>query len=404
MLNIKENNSVAYIDKITSIIPIQDADKIELATIEGWTSIIAKDNYKVGDKVAVFIDDAVIPEDLANFLDIKKYLRKGNRVHTIKLKGVYSEVVIISLNKLEEFLTEKNTVSNPNSAYTTDLESYRIKESLEALLEIKKYEPPEDLSTSVENTDKHFLNKSNKYFDKYYKFPLLKNDPKRFTGKDCVEVTRKIHGTNARYGICKKDHLTKWIKFKKLLHISSIRDEYEFVYGSHNVQLGTGISYKFRNNVWANIIRKYDIENKLFKYVKEVLKNKDNLLKFKSIDKFIIYGEIYGKDIQGSYNYGLNEQKIAFFDIQINNDYIPLSITRSVITKMGLDLVPLLYLGKYNKPKIDAFVYNNFIPNTTIPEEGVVIKAADGNRLKTAKIKNPDFLIYAEKHNIPDDH
>lgn len=387
----KNNNSVAYVDKITSIIPINDADNIELATIEGWTSIITKNTFKVGEKVAVFIDNAVIPEDLAIYLNIKKYLKKDNIVHTIKLKGVYSEVIIVPLSKLDEYEQD----SHKSERYFSDITSYKVKESLEKLLNISKYEKP---ILDKNQLFKSLPAKSNKYFDKYYKFPLLKNDIKRFTGKDCVEVTRKIHGTNARYGICRKSKLSKWIKLKKLLHLATIKDEYEFVFGSHNVQLQNS------NNIWGIIKYKYNLENKLFKYVKTIIKNKSDLVRISNLNSFIIYGEIYGKDIQGSFNYGLEDQQIAFFDIQINDNYLPLSTTRSIISLLDLKSVPLLYLGKYNKPKIEAFVYNNFIPNTTIPEEGVVIKACDGNRLKTAKIKNPDFLIYIENNNIPDSH
>jgi hypothetical protein len=44
------------------------------------------------------------------------------------------------------------------------------------------------------------------------------------------------------------------------------------------------------------------------------------------------------------------------------------------------------------------------IEGTKVPHEGVVIKATDGNRHKVAKVINPDYLIYGEKHNVGDSH
>jgi hypothetical protein len=44
------------------------------------------------------------------------------------------------------------------------------------------------------------------------------------------------------------------------------------------------------------------------------------------------------------------------------------------------------------------------IEGTKVPHEGVVIKSVDGDRQKVAKVINPDYLIYGEKHNVGDSH
>jgi hypothetical protein len=51
-------------------------------------------------------------------------------------------------------------------------------------------------------------------------------------------------------------------------------------------------------------------------------------------------------------------------------------------------------------------VFNNFIEGTKIPHEGIVIKqgSLSGERSKVAKVINPDYLIYGEKHNVGDSH
>ena len=40
---------LASIRRIDGLYPIPDRDKIELAQIDGWTVIVKKDEFKVGD-------------------------------------------------------------------------------------------------------------------------------------------------------------------------------------------------------------------------------------------------------------------------------------------------------------------------------------------------------------------
>ena len=49
----ENNNSVCYINKINKIENIEGADKIELITINGWTSVSQKGIHKEGDLVYV---------------------------------------------------------------------------------------------------------------------------------------------------------------------------------------------------------------------------------------------------------------------------------------------------------------------------------------------------------------
>ena len=71
---------------------------------------------------------------------------------------------------------------------------------------------------------------------------------------------------------------------------------------------------------------------------------------------------------------------------------------------MGLEYVPVLYYGNWSQEIQDKFVFNNFIDKTKVPHEGIVIKITDGDRHKVAKVINPDYLIYGEKHNVGDSH
>jgi RNA ligase (TIGR02306 family) len=93
-------NSVCYVAKIDEIKTIEGADNIEQGIIGGWNCIIKKGEYKAGDLVVVATTDAVIPQELSDEMNVTNYLRKGGRVRTVKLRGVYSECLIIPIRFL----------------------------------------------------------------------------------------------------------------------------------------------------------------------------------------------------------------------------------------------------------------------------------------------------------------
>jgi hypothetical protein len=238
----------------------------------------------------------------------------------------------------------------------------------------------------------------NPHFHVYYKFPNLKNVPGMFTQEDTVEITRKIHGTNARYGIVKKNKLSMWDKIRKFIGVADKWIDYEFVVGSHNVEKGSESQGFYDTNVWYDIEKKYDIKNKLWGYVK--LFNPTDIG-----DGITLYGEIYGAGIQKGYDYGLSEIKFAGFDVKETGEYLSVINSKLLIVDiLKLPYVDILYYGNWSQEVQDKFTFNNFIPNTKVPEEGIVIKHQTGERQKVAKVINPDYLIFAEKHNVEDSH
>jgi len=374
----ENNDSVCFIAKINKISSIENADKIELATLNGWTSIVQKNIHKEGDLVLCITTDAVISQDLCDKWGIISYLRKGNRVRTVKLKGVYSECILIPLFDLPFISTIR----------------YKEGEDLMEKLKIFKYEPPV-IVTQDSKGRKHKYHQ-NPNFHIYYKFPNQKNVPNMFNEDDDVVITRKIHGTNARYGIVKKSKLTILDRIKKFFGNKWI--EYEYIYGSHNVEKGSDSQGFYSTDVWKEIADKYDIKNKLWFLVK-------NCPEFKG--GITIYGEIYGEGIQGEkYSYGLKTKELKIFDIELNSLYVDhfsfCALNHGYLN--SLPMVEELYIGKWNKEIQNAFVNNQFIEGTKIPHEGIICKHISGNRQKISKVINPDYLIFGEKHLVPDSH
>lgn len=375
-------NSVCYIAKIVDIKPIEGADNIELAIANGWNCITKKGEYKIEDLVIIATTDAVIPEKLSDSIGITNYLRKGNRVRTVKLRGVYSECLIIPFSCLDG----RATMGDWDLKQGSDCMS---------ILDIYKYEPP--VKTVQLSNGKKIKYQDNPNFQVYYKFPNAKNAPEMFTSDDLVQVTRKIHGTNARYGIVKKTKLSLWDRLKKLFGNEWI--DFDFVVGSHNVEKGSDSQGYYGTNVWYEVAEKYKIKEQLWKYVK-FFYSPSNLQQ-----GVVIYGEIYGPGIQKGYDYGLKELKFSAFDLMIDGVYEQTWATESTITGFfdDMDHVPVLYEGAYNKDIVSQFV-NEKIEGTKVPHEGVVVKHQSGQRNKIYKVINPEYLIYSEKHNIGESH
>jgi RNA ligase (TIGR02306 family) len=376
-------NSVCYVAKIDEIKTIEGADNIEQGIIGGWNCIIKKGEYKAGDLVVVATTDAIIPQELSDEMNVTNYLRKGGRVRTVKLRGVYSECLIIPI----KFLSGKVTMGDWDLGEGSDCMK---------LLGIYKYEPPAKQIQLA--SGKKIKYRDNPNFHIYYKFPNLKNVKGMFTEEDEVQITRKLHGTNARYGIVRKTKLSFLDKVKKFFRLADEWIDYEYVYGSHNVEKGSDSQGFYSTDVWREIAEKYDIKNKLWGYVKS--------MGHELIGSGItLYGEIYGAGIQKNYDYGLKEIEFVGFDIKMNDEYMPPQ-TSMFTSEIGLDIpyVEILYYGNWSQEVQDHYTFNNFIKGTKVPHEGIVIKYHTGERQKVAKVINPDYLIYGEKHDVGDSH
>ena len=374
-------NSVCYVATINEIKPIDGADNIELAVVGGWNCISQKGEQKVGDTVIIATTDAVIPFELSEAMGVTNYLRNGGRVRTVKLRGTYSECLIIPLSY--------------QIGRAKIIKTAKEGDDLMESLGIFKYEPPVKMVQLASGRKIRY--QDNPHFHVYYKFPNLKNVPGMFTKYDTIEITRKIHGTNARYGIVKKNKLSILDRIKKLF--GNKWTEYEFVVGSHNVEKGSDSQGFYDTNVWYDIEKKYDIKNKLWEYVKSGV---GSLVDIES--GFVIYGEIYGAGIQTNYTYGLDDIKFVGFDTTIGGKYNSPAGTYGTFHSLDLPYAEVLYFGKWSQEIQDSFVFNNYIPGTKIPEEGIVIKHQTGERQKIAKVINPDYLIYAEKKGVEDSH
>jgi RNA ligase (TIGR02306 family) len=378
----ENQNSVCFIATIKEVKVIEGADNIEQVVVGGWNAITKKGEYKIGDIVTVATTDAVIPQKMSDLMGVTSYLRKGQRVRTVKLRGVYSECLIIPF----AYCKDAAKLSNTRWEEGEDMMGY---------LGITKYEPP--VKQIQLASGRKIKWRDNQNFHIYYKFPNLKNVEGMFTEEDLVEITRKIHGTNARFGIVRKSKLSFWDKVKKFFRLADKWVDYEYIYGSHNCEKGSDSQGFYSTDVWRTIAEKYSIKEKLWDYIKS-----ENAEIGEGI---ILYGEIYGAGIQKNYEYGLTDIEFVGFDIKLNGEYLnTFSAWNLIQNDLELPYVEILHYGNWSQEIQDKFTFNNFIEGTKVPHEGIVIKYHTGDRKKVAKVINPDYLIYGEKNDVGDSH
>jgi RNA ligase (TIGR02306 family) len=154
--------------KIKNILPHPNADRLDIATIEGmaYQVITAKGNFKPGSSAFYFPIDSVIPDKFLDEFGIRSYYSK--KLRAAKLRGIFSEGLLIPPGE--------NFTGSVGDDYTE-------------YFGVTKYEYPlpQNMSGDVESPIGQ------------YKFPSpehLKRYKDVLQDGELVVVTEKIHGTN----------------------------------------------------------------------------------------------------------------------------------------------------------------------------------------------------------------
>ena len=124
---------LATIREIYQIEPIENADAIEVAYIDGWKVVIKKGEFNVGDMVIYIEIDSWIPHSLAPFLskgqEPREYMGvKGERLRTVKLRGQISQGLVLPPSILPQGWADG----------VDDVIGFDVSD----ILDIVKYDPP----------------------------------------------------------------------------------------------------------------------------------------------------------------------------------------------------------------------------------------------------------------------
>lgn len=97
------NERLATVRKISALRPIEKADRIEVAEIDGWEVVVKKGEFSVGD-LCIYIEiDSWVPHRWAPFLTKDGQKPKfyqdiaGQRLKTVKLRGQISQGLVLPI-------------------------------------------------------------------------------------------------------------------------------------------------------------------------------------------------------------------------------------------------------------------------------------------------------------------
>jgi len=315
--------NLASIERITNIQPIENADKIVLDFIQGWQVIIKKDEYNVGDFcVYVPIDTMVdTSQPYFSFLADKNNPQTFVRIKTIKLKGKWSQGIIIPFNVLNQI--------EPNQTFTEG-------QDVGQLLGVKKYEKENIIvPTGITTYNKPFpteiisITDEDNLKTKFKVIEELKNNK--------LYITQKLDGSS----------------------MTIIKNQDDFIVCSRRLILEEGaVMYQFVN------------ENKIKETIQSYGKN------------IAIQGEFCGPKINNN-QLGLKNYKFYVFNIKNldTKNYYNLDQLKQTTEKLKLEMVPVIkIIEPTNEITLDYFqlianeqmyIHPN---NKKVPGEGIVIR------------------------------
>jgi RNA ligase (TIGR02306 family) len=330
---------LATIRKIADIQPIEGADAIEVAVVDGWKVVTKRGEYKPGD-LAVYLEiDSWVPHELAPFLSKGQEPReyngvKGERLRTIKLRGAVSQGLLLSLRDPVVY-----------KALLGSNDWYEGQDHTE-LLGIQKWEPeiPAQLAGQVRGLfPTHLIPKTDQERIQNC-FPEV-----QAKGDVTYEVTLKLDGTSCT--------IFRW--------------EDELRVCSRNLEL------------------KVNDENKDNTLVAMALKIADKVK-----HGYALQGEVMGPGIQGNRE-GFKEHQFFVFDIYDidEQEYLPPYTRSNHCQTMGIDHVPVFFTDCLPMNSVDQFLLLAEGPSINHKiREGVVFKCNDDPSFSFKAISNKYLL------------
>ena len=297
-----------------------NADKLVIIEIMGWQVLTAKEtNPQVGDLRVFIPPDAVLPDELAQELEVEKYLKKGNRVGQVKLRGEMS--FGIAANNRWGFETEQEVSQE---------------------LGITKWIPPITPMSGDQERD-HPL------FSNYKSIENWRNFPDTLKDGEFVYLLEKIDGTNSKVGVVKEDN-----------------GKLTFMIGSHNTRK------KWVDPESEDYQKKASMYQYPLKLVEPMLEDMIRKLNARVV---IVYGEIFGRVQKLRYGRD-NDLAYRAFDLCVDGHYLSWDEAERWFNKWSIQHAPIVYCGPYSTQCVKDCANQNTVLMKDNPHisEGVIIR------------------------------
>lgn len=354
---------LATVKKITSLHPIPGKDRIELATVDGWTVIVNKGEYEVGGPCVYVEIDSVLPER-PEF----EFLRsKGFRIKTMKMAGCISQGICFPLTILPvghydegDDVTDLLGITKWERQDATDEPQER---------EVKKPKYPKWLMrfkwfrSLVHRRGEHREARGFPSFIPKTDETRIQNAPFYLESLRLWVVTEKIDGQSGTFAM---------VRHKKLF-----RTEYEYIVCSRNCRLFK----KDSSSYWA-VSDKYEIEKHLRGY-----------LECHPDQAWVaVQGECISPKVQGN-KYKVQEPDLFVFNLILPTGRLGSLDAKKIVETWGLKFVPIINESAVLPVSVQGmltYAHGESALGNTI-REGLVCRTQDGRQ--SFKAVDPLFLL-----------
>lgn len=360
---------LATIRRISEINPIKGKDRVEMATVDGWTCMVSKaDGFKPGSLCIFCEPDSVFPA-IEQWEFLKKY---GYRIKTQRFKSddgyVYSQGLVLPISALPSKRPAVIEVGDDMTSLLGITQYEPTMDKGEASLPKKKY--PKwlmrfswfrklVLPKKGDTTFPSFISKTDE--ERIQNMPQILERPLSWI------VTEKIDGQSGTFVVVRHRFLF-WSR-------------YEFIVCSRNYRIPKpdGRSY------WK-VAEKYHIKEALKGYLK----------KHPGLKWAAIQGECIDTNVQGN-KYKVKEADLYVFNVMDSITRRYNTPTASVIAKSwGLKFVPIVdtrvKLEGYTVEQVLEYANGKSMLNKDTLREGLVFRVVE-NGFISFKAVSPEFLF-----------
>ena len=314
---------VVEVAEIEKILPHPGADRLCLAQIKGWQSVIRKNDdgspqFAVGEKVVFIPPSCTLPRDMAEKLNVVTYLAERTNIEGVR------ELVVRQVRLRGE--PSFGLLIRPDDP------SWPIGHDVREHYGIGKYHPPIKFSAGDAEA-------AHPLFQKFTDVENLRNFPTVFSEGEMVVVTEKIHGTSGRIGYV----------------------EGQLLAGSHGLQRKRPEPEAMAGNTyWFPAT------------LPEVMSLLGELRQQHSVA--ILYGEIYGSQVQ-SLHYGKRGSLgFAAFDLLLGDRFVDTEVFAALCARHQVPTVPVLYRGPFSMEAVVAASRGKTTLADSHIREGVVVR------------------------------
>ena len=410
MLNKDGVRELAYVVRIDNITAIPGYDRVELAHVGGWTIVVGKGEFQIGDPAIYFEIDSKLPE-VEPFTNMEFLAKKHYKIKTQKMCKSLSQGLLMSAANfgwtIGHVMDENNTPfiieNDQKTIHHIDDESRFLTEKLGIT-----YAVPDDNVRKAASADKYkkMAQRHSKLFSKQpFRWLMKRNWGKKVlfvffgSAKDkktgwpsWVSKTDEERVQNMPWILNDKN---PWIATEKIDGTSTtftmrkykkfFRTKYDFFVCSRNVVFDKPDKKCFyETNVYTEMAEKYNME-----YILRQLL--DNV--FTDAEWVTIQGETYGAGIQKR-DYSMDGHDFRVFNLVVSNKgRLGSKEAANIVRSYGLEWVPILDDYFILPDTVDELL-TTATGKSVIdgkPREGIVFRSPDGSR--SFKAVSNEFLL-----------